>query len=587
MKIMYNPLKIFRLDHLFFGCFAGFILILTLLITWISYTVSSQELLKTTSFYQQGLLSELNKKLDLQLNTIEQISLSTSRNIDFLDYFSFNGDEYTRNKKFNDNLQYLTNIANSVSSIYSINVYIDHPISTDWQRPVQFYDYSRLKAESWYPIVQNSDFAWIGEHTIRTFQGPFPVVSFARKIYSNKNEYLGLIVLNIKASIVRDLMQGESNSVNRMLFDSGGHLLVKVGNPAKENVFSYLESMEYGVGSRRIPASGGQESDLLAWSKIYNSEWILTELTPWGRVTNGSLRLAYILLTIGFFTFLIALCVSFSISRQLLKPVRILVQAMGKYAFDRTKVYLPNDYRNEFGYLFNGYRRQMERIDELYKSIEIHHRRQREAEVKALQANINPHFLYNTLDQINWMALQEGQQKISDILELTGQMFRIGLSNGESLIPIGDELQHVECYMRIQQIRWEEGLSYEIRVPEPLKTNLIPKITLQPFVENAILHGFHGRCSGTIIIQAILAHNKIVFTLSDNGKGFNVNQQQNRKIIKGGYGIRNVRERIDALFGPAYGIKMESNADCGTVVTISLPLLEPGSDKERGGSFVS
>jgi two-component system sensor histidine kinase YesM len=229
----------------------------------------------------------------------------------------------------------------------------------------------------------------------------------------------------------------------------------------------------------------------------------------------------------------------------------------------------------------------MERIDELYKSIEIHHQRQREAEVKALQANINPHFLYNTLDQINWMALQEGQQKISNVLELTGQMFRIGLSNGESFIPIRDELQHVECYLRIQQICWEEGLFYEIHVPDELKSYLIPKITLQPFVENAILHGFHGRSSGLIVIQAVQADNRIIFTISDNGKGFNVNQQENRKKIKGGYGIRNVRERIDALFGPSYGVEIESKADCGTVIAISLPQLEPGTVKVRVRTFVS
>ncbi|SFJ54664.1 two-component system, sensor histidine kinase YesM [Paenibacillus sp. UNC496MF] len=571
---MYNPLKIHRWDRIFFACLAGSIFILTLTITWISYTVSSKALLQTTSYYQQGLLTELNKKTMIQLDAIEQTSLSTTLNMDFLDYLSYNGDDdYTHNKKYNDTLQYLTNIANSVSNIFSIHLYIEHPVRSDRQRTVQFYDFSRLQKESWYPEVKTTDFAWIGEHTIDTFQGRMSVLSFARKIYSSSNEYKGLILINVKASAIRSLIQAGSGSANRMLFDSGGNLLVGVGQPiAADNVSAYVKNPISGAGSLRIDVKNHQRY-LLAWSKMFNSDWTLTEITPWRKVTNGSLKLAELLLIIGLSTILIAIAISLSISRQLHKPLGILVKAMGKYAFDSSKVSLPDDYRNEFGYLFNSYRRQMERIDELYRTLEVQLRRQREAEVKALQANINPHFLYNTLDQINWMAMQEGQYKISNILELTGQMFRIGLSNGESLIPIADELRHVECYLRIQQLRWENGLDYEVRVPDRLTTCLIPKITLQPFVENAILHGFHGRSAGFILIEAFGFDRGITIRITDDGRGFQVNGPDNRKKVKGGYGIRNVRERIDALFGSLYGVTIESTLSKGTVVSVSIPLL--------------
>ncbi|MFC4807922.1 cache domain-containing sensor histidine kinase [Paenibacillus sp. GCM10023250] len=570
---MNNPLKIYRWDRIVFACFAGSIFMLTLIITWISYTVSSQELSKTASYYQQGLLTELNKKLVIQLDAIEQISLSTTLNMDFLEYLSYTGDDdYSRNKKFNDTLQYLTNIANSVSNIFSIQLYIEHPVRSDRQRSVQFYKLSRLSQESWYPAVKTTDFTWIGEHTIDTFQGQMSVLSFARKIYSSTDEYQGLILINVKASAIRSLIQAGSEPANRMLFDSGGNLLVAVGQPIAANISAYVTDPRSEAGSLRIDAANRQRY-LLAWSKMFNTDWTLTEITPWRNVTSGGFKLAKLLLIIGLSTILITIAISLSMSRQLIKPLRILVQAMGKYAFDSSKVFLPDDYRNEFGYLFNSYRRHMERIDELYKALEVQHRRQREAEVKALQANINPHFLYNTLDQINWMAMQEGQHKISEILELTGQMFRIGLSNGESLIPIADELRHVECYLRIQQLRWEEGLEYDVRVPESLTTSLIPKITLQPFVENAILHGFHGRSSGFILIEAFSSDSGITFRITDDGRGFHVNGPDNRKKVKGGYGIRNVRERIDALFGSPFGVMIESAFNSGTVISVSIPLL--------------
>ncbi|MCZ8511899.1 sensor histidine kinase [Paenibacillus filicis] len=576
---MVNPIKQFRLDHMFFASFAGLIMVLTLIVTWIAYSVSSQQLQKTTSFYQQGLLAELNKEMVLQLNTIEQISLSTSRNIDFLDYLSLDGDEYARIKKFNDILQYLTNITNSTGSIYSIHLYVDHPVSSDRQRSVQFIDFKQLSREPWYASVQNTDFTWIGEHTIQTFQGRVPVVSFARKIYSNKNEYKGLILINVKASVIHQVLEGQSHTGNRLLFDTAGHLLAQINDvPVKHRIEQQTKLLEAGVGSRRLQRENGDDLSLMVWSRQFNSNLVLIEVTPWELVTQGSVELARIMLIVGFSTVLAALCLSLSIAKQLMKPIRLLVQAMSKYMLDSSKVQLPSDYRNEFGYLFNGYRRQMERIDELYGSLEIQHRLQREAEVKALQANINPHFLYNTLDQINWMAMESGQHRISHILELVGRMFRIGLSGGESLIPLEQELQHVECYLGIQQIRWQEGLEYRIEIQEDLKAFYIPKITLQPFVENAILHGFHGRASGLIVIRAELQEQVLCITVSDNGRGLKPTWRDKGSRRKGGYGIRNVRERIGALFGPTYGLILENQPEGGARVTIRLPLISEESD---------
>jgi two-component system, sensor histidine kinase YesM len=573
---MRNPIKTYRLDHIFFSSFAILIMALTLIITWIAYSVSSQELLKTTSHYQQGLLFELNRELTIQLNAIEQLSLSTSRNIDFLEYLSLNDDdEYTRYKKFNDILQYLTNITNSTSSIHSMNLYVHHPIASDRQRSVQFIDYRKLPSEPWYSAVQNTDFTWIGEHNITTFQGEVPVISFARKIYSNTNEYKGLILVNIKASAIRSLLQSDTQPVNRMLLDSGGHPLVKIGHISLDNgIQDEIRTMKDGSGNLQIDTGDPDGHSLLVWSKRFNSNWILIEITPRQQVTSGSVKLSRILLLLGLTTVLIALGLSLLISSRLMKPIRILAQAMGKYTLGSSKVELPSDYHNEFGYLFSGYRRQMERIDELYRSLKVQHRRQREAEVKALQANINPHFLYNTLDQINWMALEAGQPEISNTLELVGKMFRIGLSNGDSMIRLEEELSHIECYLQIQQIHWGEGLDFELRISEELIHCFVPKITLQPFVENAVMHGLHGRSEGKIVIAAIQEESGILLTVEDDGNGLCPSWKEAKQRKTGGYGIRNVRERVDALFGSPYGIKVENRMNgSGTIVSIHLPLL--------------
>ncbi|MNW49404.1 Sensor histidine kinase YehU [compost metagenome] len=241
---------------------------------------------------------------------------------------------------------------------------------------------------------------------------------------------------------------------------------------------------------------------------------------------------------------------------------------------------LPDDYENEFGYLFDGYRKQMEQIEELYRSLQRRYEQQRKAEIEALQANINPHFLYNMLDQLNWMAIEAGQDELSRILELMGRMFRIGLSNGNSFITIDEELEHIHCYLEIQQLRWQAGgggeLDYAIDAPLSIQELFIPKLTLQPFVENAIVHGFNGRSRGKVWIKLEEQPDLLTITIEDDGAGLKQAVDRERKRRTGGYGVRNVRERIAGYFEGAYGVELSERAEGGTRVVITLPkLLEP------------
>lgn len=214
-------------------------------------------------------------------------------------------------------------------------------------------------------------------------------------------------------------------------------------------------------------------------------------------------------------------------------------------------------------------------------SLAERYEQQRKAEIEALQANINPHFLYNTLDQLNWMAIAEGQDKMSRILELMGRMFRIGLSHGESFITIGEELTHVGCYLEIQQLRWEDGLEYEVHVSQELQKLFIPKMTLQPFVENSMIHGFNSRQSGKIVIQVTEEGERIRIVIEDDGIGLSHNHDKGNNRRKGGYGIRNVRERFSAYFGEDFDIALADGEHGGTVVSIVFPRLEEAPGKSE------
>lgn len=578
-----NPFKKYRIDYLLFGIFGGFILFLLIVAVWTSYALSSRELLKNTYNYQQILLNEINKQLSISLSSVEQLSLAASRNLELKQFLSEEENEYAMFKRQLDMELYLAQIAYSTPMIDSIHLYVDKIYNPrSGHSVVQLIHLAELKKENWYPIVEHTDFAWIGEHRQTTNQRTVDAISFARKMYSEQGQYLGMLVVHIKAETIKQLLTGglSEQTPNRVLLDSGGRLVASSGDKQlKLEIDPYFSQLETSSGFKKIRLEGQlrRQPYLMVWSKFYNSNWLLVELTPTWQITSGSRHIASILVFIGFAAIIAALFFTLIVSRQFTKPIGILLDAMAKFAIERRLVELPAGYRNEFGVMFNGYRKLRESVIELYDSLKEQYRRKKEAEINALQAMINPHFLYNTLDQLNWMAIEQGQEKISHVLELMGRMFRIGLSNGERYITIRDELTYLECYIQIQQIRWGEGLEFRVEVPETFMNLYIPKMTLQPFVENAVVHGLHGLESGLIEIKATEFANGLLFTVTDNGSGFSTDWHKTPGRKTGGYGIRNVKERMNA-YGDGYGLEISRRCEGGTEVKIRLPIIHNKSE---------
>lgn len=570
---MINPFKRYRIDSLFIICFAGLITIVLAITVWTSYAMTSRELADNTSYYQKRLLEELNNEITGRLTSIEQISLTTSRDHDLLTFLSGKEDEFNHYRRSKGIQEALAHLTYSIPQIQAIDLYMEQPEWGDRQSYIQFHELKAAEAQPWYPLLQNNDFSWSEEHDLTTYKGNVPVLSFSRKVYNN-SRYLGILVVHVKADWIRGILEGYSKDSNRMLLDLNGRELLSVGKSMTDAGLQEqdLQFADQSGVLRQHTQPHGVES-LVVYSKVADSNWMLVEITPWERITSGSVKLAGVIITIGIGALLLAFLLTLWLSRQLLKPIAQLVRAMKNYDVGGKQAELAGDYTNEFGILFAGFRRLNERIQALYASLAQRYEQQRKAEIEALQANINPHFLYNTLDQLNWMAIAEGQEKMSRILELMGRMFRIGLSHGESFITIEDELTHVACYLEIQQIRWEDGLEYEVQASKEVRDLFIPKMTLQPFVENSIIHGFNARQSGRIQIKAEEEGGRVRMTITDNGSGLAPESIGSHRR-KGGYGIRNVRERFSAFFNDNYEIHVKDGGFEGVVVTIIFPRLE-------------
>lgn len=580
-----NPFKQYRIDRLFFGSFALLIILVILTIIWISYSLTSKELATTASTNQQKLLNELNNEITSRMVTIEQISLSKSRDDSLLSLLtgSDEQDEFIRYQQFKEVKQSLASLTNSMPLIEGIEVFMNKPGYGDSVSYIQFMDLREAPQQHWAESIKRSDFAWSDEYRLASFKGEVPVLSFVRTILYN-NKRIGYLVIHVKSELLRNVLIGHSSSdVSRIMLDVSGQPIIQVGNVPDEKTWADLRAkMDGSSGVFRIDADKGTSKSLFVYARSINSKWTLVEITPWSEITKGSVRLAQIIAVIGAISVLLTLIITMLLSIQFTKPIKILVSAMNRYTVDSENVKMPDDYINEFGYLFSGYRKQNERIEQLVQTLRERHELQRKTEIEALQANINPHFLYNTLDQLNWIAIANNQGEMSRILELMGRMFRIGLSNGSTFITVHEEIEYLTCYLEIQQIRYKGSLQYEFEVSEELKGLYMPKMLLQPFVENAVVHGFHNKSRGTVMIQFNKMGERLVITVEDDGQGYkSVHQVQtvqasHRKT--GGYGIRNVRERISAHFGNGYGVDIQARDKGGTSVCLTIPVLKHKPD---------
>ncbi|MNI46497.1 Sensor histidine kinase YehU [compost metagenome] len=251
---------------------------------------------------------------------------------------------------------------------------------------------------------------------------------------------------------------------------------------------------------------------------------------------------------------------------------------------------------DEIGLLGRSFNSMLAQIARLLSLTELQARQKREAELRSLQAHIKPHFLYNTLDTIHWMARSKGAEDIAEVVQSLSKLFRLGLSKGSDLVPLSDELEHMVSYLKIQQVRYSSKLAYSIEVEPQLHELYVLKLLLQPIVENAIYHGIKERRGpGHISIEVVRQEGDLCLTVRDDGAGITAerlamlkerlaavgrNTGEAAEIDKplpgtagSGYGILNVQARIRLTYGEPYGLEIESERGAGTVVTVRHPVV--------------
>lgn len=292
---------------------------------------------------------------------------------------------------------------------------------------------------------------------------------------------------------------------------------------------------------------------------------------------------AWILLAAFSCILIMIIYISYYIPLSITRPIRELSEVTDQVAKGNLDARSYVKGGMEVSMLSDSLNTMIDKINELLEQITKEQTRLRKAEFELLQSQINPHFLYNTLDAITWLAEAGEQKKVVGMVGSLSEFFRTSLNRGKDIITIEEELQHVRSYLEIEQVRYQDILKYEICVPEELNRYLIPKITIQPLVENALYHGIKNkRGPGRILVRAEKEADFFTIQIEDNGIGIKKERlEQVRagirdKVLTGKdiYGLYNVNERIRLNFGEQYGIFIESEYGEKTVVSITLPCVE-------------
>ncbi|MBJ9990106.1 cache domain-containing sensor histidine kinase [Paenibacillus sp. S28] len=338
------------------------------------------------------------------------------------------------------------------------------------------------------------------------------------------------------------------------------------------------------------------EKNLIAFVRMDSLPWTIVSLTPMHALTEPITAMQRLLIFFLIAYMLCAVGVVIYLTRNFTQPVFQLVRLMRKLEEGDFSMLIPHQNRkDEIGWLYRGFGSIVRKIEDLILQSTRAERTKRELEFQVLSHQINPHFLYNTLESIRWKAENHGRNDIGEMVSALGNLLRLSLNQGKDITTVGREVEQVKAYVQIEQARIGMPLRVLYFFDEEMLDMTFMRLLLQPLVENAIQHSIRGNFEkGKVILSGRVEERDLVIDISDNGKGIpeevlkELNDAAgNRKMAgRSGVGLRNVNERLKIYFGPDYQLRIETQEGKGTKITIRHPILPPGGEErttpERG-----
>ena len=393
---------------------------------------------------------------------------------------------------------------------------------------------------------------------------------------------LGLLCMNFTdPSLLQILEYDSSNKLESMVVDTDGMMISARDKDKIGTNVDFIPKMKEKSGTFSM---GGR---LYIYQKVSDWRFYVVSSVPMMELYKSSIRTIFLMAFILLFLLTISLLVVKRIISKVYRPLDKVVRKMDDVASGSLKTRINVEHMGEdFTKLAVGFNSMMEEILVLMEQVKMEQHQIEQIRFNALQSQIQPHFLYNTLECIHWQAMVDGNGEISTLVKALAKYYRICLSGGHDVIPLKMELEHVRNYLIIQNMRYDDIIGSEFDVEEAASDVMIPKLTLQPLVENSIYHGIkvkEGK-TGSLFLKVRKRSSDVLITLADTGTGMSqqqideMNQHLSEYDDSFGYGVRNVNKRIELLYGEEFGLYYLRNESGGVTVEIRLPYVTQVED---------
>jgi len=498
---------------------------------------------------------------------------------------------YESLRRYDSVLQKLASIrdillhSGAVITVLDERGYVYTTASGPIERAVQFDLIHTARQEEWYeqtvqlrgwPVWQ---FPYTGK--LQQFAGSKePYFALSRWIGSEDRTGSAAIFIGIPASVFLNTANVSQGTIGFLLTDSAGNMLGGRSPLNPEETSALLRQLKeadtanikgYSITTELLPSLG----------------WRIVQIVPqqelWQQL--GGIRDQSILWLCGWF--LVFTLVFIYVMFRFTKPINDMVRSMNRLGQGDFHSYVDVHGEDEIAVLGRRFNEMLDRLQQLLARLREEQRRKEEARFQALQAQIHPHFLFNTLNSIKWMAMLSGSEHVSQMITKLGKLLEYTMRVKQEVVTLKDELSHIEAYLDLQKIRFHENVDVRISVPQDFMSNAILKFTLQPIVENAMIHG--KRTPLQIEIHAAEQEESLIVNVSNNGES--IPEEKLAELRAGlsdqharysGIGLYNVNERLKMHFGAGNGIQISNNPEGGITVRITLPRKEIDG---RGGEF--
>lgn len=424
------------------------------------------------------------------------------------------------------------------------------------------------------------------------FSEPYPgeqdliCIRQIRQIRGLSLEPLGTLALRVDiGEIVRQCTQGEWNAAVDLLIFSGQKTIYA----SEEELGSFGKRLDFSGDSGHYVQKINGINYFFTYTRSKLTGWTIVNILPYQTVFKQILWIRNALLLVFLVIFLFAIYISMQLARTITRPIEHLTETMKRAEQGDFESPLDSEEqggrRDEIGVLQSDFRKMLQKINILITENYTKQLAVKDAQFKALQAQINPHFLYNTLESVNWLAKVNHAHQIARMVQCLGNLLRSALSNNEAIIALGDEITLLNDYITIQKIRFGERLDFRLDLDSQWLNLCIPKLSLQPIIENAIHHGLEQTLNVCEIrVSAVSEPDALRIIVEDNGPGFPpdfLHKLERGEITPKGYGIglKNIAERMRLIFGNAYGLSIDDSQHRGGRIMLRIP--------KSGGEYVS